>query len=311
MRGAAAVGVDDDLAAGQAGVALRAADDEAAGGVDVVLRILVEQLRGDDGLDDQLDHVAADRLERGLRRVLRGDDDRVDAHRAARLVVFDGDLGLSVGAEIIDQAALAHLGEALGQRVGQRDRQGHQLRRLAAGVAEHHALVAGAVLQLGVAALFALEGLVHAEGDVAGLLVDVDDDAAGVAVEAVLRAVVADLADDLARDLRDVDVAARGDLAHDVHETGRGRRLAGDAARRVLLEDRVEHGVGDLVADLVGMSLGDGFGSEKIMAHKRVSPEYFCSFRHAPPCPARAICEDVFAAEKPKKRRNTLCISSF
>jgi hypothetical protein len=35
MRGCAAVGVDDDLAAGQAAVAIRAADDELAGRVDV------------------------------------------------------------------------------------------------------------------------------------------------------------------------------------------------------------------------------------------------------------------------------------
>ena len=39
VRGAAAVGVDDDLAARQAGVALRPADDEAAGRVDVELRL--------------------------------------------------------------------------------------------------------------------------------------------------------------------------------------------------------------------------------------------------------------------------------
>ena len=35
VRGRAAIGVDDDLAAGQAGVAVRAADDELAGRVDV------------------------------------------------------------------------------------------------------------------------------------------------------------------------------------------------------------------------------------------------------------------------------------
>jgi hypothetical protein len=35
VRRRAAVGVDDDLAAGEAGVAVRAADDEAAGRVDV------------------------------------------------------------------------------------------------------------------------------------------------------------------------------------------------------------------------------------------------------------------------------------
>ena len=55
----AAVGVDDDLAAGQAGVAHGAADHKAAGGVDVVLGVLVEQLRGENGLDDVLEDVGA------------------------------------------------------------------------------------------------------------------------------------------------------------------------------------------------------------------------------------------------------------
>ena len=111
--------------------------------------------------------------------------------------------------------------------------------------------------------LFATEKLlVNAEGDVRALLVDVCDDGAGLAVKAVLRAVVADVADDVARDLRDVDIAARGDLAHDVNKAGGDGRLAGHAAVGVFFKDRVEHRIGDLVADLVGMPLGDGFGGE-------------------------------------------------
>ena len=48
----AAVGVDDDLAAGQAAVAVRTADDEAAGRVDVVLDLAVDQLVRQQRLDD-------------------------------------------------------------------------------------------------------------------------------------------------------------------------------------------------------------------------------------------------------------------
>ena len=57
MAGHAAVGVDDDLAAGEASVAHRAADDEAPGGVDEVLGVGIEQVGGDDRLDDVLDDV--------------------------------------------------------------------------------------------------------------------------------------------------------------------------------------------------------------------------------------------------------------
>ena len=77
-----------------------------------------------------------------------------------------------------------------------------------------------------------------------------------------LSRLFADVTDDVARDLRDVDIAARGDLAHDVDKAGGDGRLAGHAAVGVFFKDRVEHRIGDLVADLVGMPLGDGFGGE-------------------------------------------------
>ena len=60
-------------------------------------------------------------------------------------VVLDGDLGLAVGPQVRDRAVLADLGQPLGQPVRQRDRQRHQLGRVVAGVAEHQALVAGAL----------------------------------------------------------------------------------------------------------------------------------------------------------------------
>ena len=58
----AAVGVDDDLAAGETGVTGRAADDEAAGRVHVVFRILVEQTGGEVRLDDGLDSFLLDSI---------------------------------------------------------------------------------------------------------------------------------------------------------------------------------------------------------------------------------------------------------
>ena len=116
--------------------------------------------------------------------------------------------------------------------------------------------------QLAILAALALQGFVHAHGDVRGLLVHGGDDGAGVAVKAVLSPVIADVPDHLPGDLVDVHIALGGDLAHDMDETGAGRGLAGHAALGVLGQDGVQHGVGDLVADLVGMSLGHGLGSE-------------------------------------------------
>ena len=101
-----------------------------------------------------------------------------------------------------------------------------------------------------------LKGVIHAHGDVAALLVDAGDDGAGVAVEAVLRTVVADIADGLSHDGGNVHVALGGDLAHHQHHAGGGAALAGHAGHGILRKDGVQHSVADLVADLIGMTLG-------------------------------------------------------
>ncbi len=223
MGGGPAVGVHNDLAAGEAGVALGTADDEAAGGVDIDLGVLVHEPGGDGGLDDQGDHILPNLLQLHVGAGL------------VVLVIFHGDLGLAVGTEVVHLSLLADLGQALGHLMGQGNGQRHELRGLVAGVAEHHALVAGAVVQLGVAALLGLQRLVHAQGDVGALLVDVGDDAAGVAVEAVLGPVIADLPDNVPGHLGDVHVAVGADLAHDMDEARGSGGLAGHAAQGVLL----------------------------------------------------------------------------
>ena len=200
--------------------------------------------------------------------MLGGDDHRVDALGTVVLVILHGDLGLAVGPEVVHQALLPHLGQAHRQLVGQGQGQGHQLGGLIAGIAEHHALVAGAVVQTVVLlALFHLQALVHAHGDVGGLLVDGGDDGAGVAVKAELGPVIADVPHHLAGDLGDVHIAGGGDLAHHMDQAGGHRGLAGHPGLGVLGQDGVQHRVRDLVADLVGMPLGNGLGSKQSFCH--------------------------------------------
>src|SRR5208337_5690056 len=111
----AAVGVHDDLAAGESGVAHGPADHEASRGIDVIVRVFVEQVSRDHRLDDVLQNpgaqfVVADRL-----GVLGGDHDRVHALNFAVRIVFDCDLGFAVGAKEGKRPVLAHQGKLLGQ----------------------------------------------------------------------------------------------------------------------------------------------------------------------------------------------------
>ena len=221
----------------------------------------------EDVLDDRGLHLAIDV---DALHVLADDQQPVDLDRlrmaAFTRFVAHGDHRLAVGAEIGQRARLPHVGEPPADPVREHDRQGHQLGRLDARVAEHHSLVAGAdeverIVVRGI--LLHLVRAVDASGDVLRLLLDRGDDAARVGVEAELGARVADLADPVAREPRNVDVRLGRDLAGDDHEPCRDERLAGNAARRILGEHGVEHRVGDLVGDLVRVAFRDGLGREQ------------------------------------------------
>ena len=157
------------------------------------------------------------------------------------------------GPQVVEDLVLAHLAQALRQLVREHDGQRHQLFRLVAGVAEHQALVARAPR-------------VHAHGDVGRLLVDGGDHAAGLVVEAVLGAGVADALDGVAHDRGQVRVGLGRDLAGDEGEAGGDHRLAGHPAVGVLGQDRVQDGVRDLVGDLVGVAFGHRLRSEEMPA---------------------------------------------
>ena len=192
--------------------------------------------------------------------MLGGNDHGVHGDRRP-VLIGDGDLGLPVGIEPGQGTVLAHPRQLQGHPVAQGDGQGHLLGRLVAGVAEHHALVPGAEFRVGGAARF--QRVVHAHGDIRALVVDRGHDGAGIAVEEFLRAVVADLRHGLADDGVDIHIGIRRDFAHDGDDPGGRDGFAGDARDGIQREDRVEHRVRNLVAELVGMAFGDGFGSKE------------------------------------------------
>jgi len=185
--------------------------------------------------------------------VLRGDDDGGDAFGLA-VLVFDADLRLAVREKIGQQLFAPHLLELSRQAVRKRDRQRHQRIGLAAGVAEHHTLIARAG--------FFRRAAVNPARDVRRLGVDADTDAHVFGVKADDGHGVADLGDDLACDGFIVRHIGRGDLAHQVDLIGAGRHLAGDVCVGIVGKDVIEHRVGDLVADFIGMSARDGLRGE-------------------------------------------------
>ena len=191
-----------------------------------------------------------------IRGMLGADEHGVDAFGFAE-GVFDRNLGLAIRAQPGQGAALAHLGQLAGQLVGQVDRHGHELGGLVAGIAEHHALVAGAdQVDLVLVAFLGFEGLADAHIDIRALAGNGREHAAGIAIEALLAAVVADLLDHSADEFVKVDEGVGGDLAEQHHKAGLGGNFAGHPAHRILFETGIQDGIGDLVTKLVRMAFG-------------------------------------------------------
>ena len=146
MTSHAAVGVDDDLATREAGIAHRTTDHEPTGRVDEDVVVVVGKLFGNHRADHMLDQIGPDhRVAVDAVVVLRGDEHGLEPDGSVALVL-EGDLGLGVGSQVRDGAGLADLGVLLGHAVRKVDRQRHEHVGLVAGVAEHHALVACALL---------------------------------------------------------------------------------------------------------------------------------------------------------------------
>ena len=169
--------------------------------------------------------------------MLGRDDHGVHAHGLAVLVVFDGDLALGVGAQVGQLLLLTQLGQLDQQLVAEGDGQRHQLGGFVAGVAEHQALVAGALF------LVQAFAFVDALADVGALGVQGHQHRAVVGLKADAGFGVADVLDHAADDFLVVDDGLGGDL------TGKHHQAGGD------------HGLSYIGAH------GNGFRGKETMAH--------------------------------------------
>ena len=152
------------------------------------------------------------------------------------VLVLKADLRLGVGAEQRSGAGMARFRQALGDAVREVDRRRHQRVGLAAGVAEHDALVAGA---------FVL---------VAG---GVDADTSTTMQLALGDALAGELLTRRGFDQLMGDRLGTTDLTRQHELVGRRQRFDSDAGIGVMAEIKIDDSVGNAVADLVWMALGN------------------------------------------------------
>jgi len=242
VRTHAAVGVDDDLAAGQTAVALWAADNKSARRVDMNLGVVVEEFVRQRLHDDVVANFLSDFFDRNVLRMLARDDYGLDTSGPVALIL-DRHLRFSVRPQPVELTAAARGTEAPGELVSHDQRHRHQLGRLVGRVSEHQPLVTRTTG-------------VHSLGDIRRLRIDRGNNGAGLVIEAELRPRIADLPDGFAHYCRKVDVGHGRDFTCDKSEARCDESLAGHSAVLVLGQHRVQNRVGDLICDLVRMTLG-------------------------------------------------------
>ncbi|MNX91268.1 hypothetical protein D3C86_1233410 [compost metagenome] len=287
MGGSAAIGVDDDLAAGEARITIGTADDELTGRIDIPLAIVgdlqVAQSFADIGLDNGANLL---RIPACI-EMLRGQNDGY-GFRSLAVDVTNRHLALGVGAKFrrFTFAALAGGGEQLEDTVRIIDRRRHQIRRFLAGVTEHDALVAGALVALLVGSI------VHALRDICRLRVQENVDLGGLPVETIL--LVADVTDRLAGgglELRRIDDRMAGGVFDDLavlvllqkcignanftgdnNAVGRRKRFTCDAhGPRVNTRlgrftiNKIHDFIRNTITNLVRMTLGHGLAGEQVI----------------------------------------------
>ena len=221
----------------------------------------VQVLFRDNLLDDFVHEILGDLLVRHALDVLGGDQDGVHAlrhHGAAFVFVLDGDLRLTIREHPRARTILADDGEAVTELGGQNVRQRHEFRSFIRGVAKHVTLVTRTDVFIGLGA-----HTVHTLTNVRGLVVQLDEHAALVTVQAGFIRDETDVAAHLAHDGFVVNLGLGRDFTENHHHVGLRRGLARNLGIRILREARIQDAVGDLIRELIRVTLVHGFGSEK------------------------------------------------
>ena len=257
------IGINDNLSAGKTSITVRSTNDESARGVQMVDGLLIQVLGRDHLGDNVLHKLSLDVLVGDILRMLGGDQHGVDTdrdHAAIVVLVLASDLGLTIGAHPGAHASLADLGQTSTKRGGQVVGQRHQSLSLISGVTKHDSLITGTdVLQLGV---------VNGLGDIGGLLLNGNNDVASAVVKTLGDIIVSDVTKALADHLLVVDGGGSGDLSEDHNHAGLGASLASHTGSGVITDACVQHSIGHLITDLIGMSLVDRLGrKEKVITH--------------------------------------------
>jgi hypothetical protein len=108
--------------------------------------------------------------------------------------------------------------------------------------------------------------LLDSPGDVRGLFVDGRDDTAGFVVKTKNGLSISDIPDDSPDQFLKVTISVSGDFTGYENETGGHQGFAGDVASRVLADEIIQDGIGDLITDFIRVTFSHRFRREKVFS---------------------------------------------
>jgi hypothetical protein len=200
--------------------------------------------------------------------MLSGDKNSVDLggdHRSiGKLIVSDGDLGLSIGTKPPERSILTHIGELLSELVGKKVGQGHAALSLIRCISKHNTLVTGTNIHV-------ILTNVDTSSDIRGLLVNAHKNLASITREAlrldrgkiINEGAESNLANLVTDNLLVVEVGSGRDLSENHNHVILGGSLASNLTQGIGLEASIKNSVRHLIAKLIGVALIDRLRGEK------------------------------------------------
>ena len=186
--------------------------------------LLIEVLGRDGLLDDLLEDLLPQFPGSDVLGVLGRNDNSVNAlgyNGTAIVLVLNSDLGLGVGSEPREGTVTASSGHRGVKLMCKDHSEGEELRSLVGGITEHDTLVTSTQL---LKCLLVVQTL----GDIGGLLLNGNQNIAGLVVEPLLRVVVTNVLDGATDDFLVVEAGLGGDFTENHHHTGLGGSLTSD-----------------------------------------------------------------------------------
>ena len=265
-----AVSIHNNFASGQTCVAVRTTDHKLSGRIHMILDVVIEQRqylfgmnRSNDTGHQDVNHIVTDngqhffislqlgffciigRLDEVI--VLRRNDNGIDTHRRTVVIVFNGNLALSIGTKIGHLLAFAaYLGQYQQNAMCQVERKRHVILSFVGRIAEHHTLVA--------CTLFHRVLTFYSAVDVGALFMDSAQHTTRIAFKHVFALRITDFLDNFTSNQLEVYISLCFYFTGQHYLSGSYQRFASYFRTGVISQQFVKHSVRYLIGHFVGVS---------------------------------------------------------